>query len=98
MDSTERLATFVATRARQQLKAYLPEMDDRLLPNAVSYAAIHATHDILINIRNANRAIQPLFDEMSSEECINLTFNDIALKICSEDVLKRAVEIVKKNE
>ena len=95
MDNTERQATFVANRAKSVLSDTLLDVEDSLLPHIVSYTAIDITREILRHIHRANNAIQPLFGEMSSEECLNLTFNDIALKLCSDDVLKLAVELLR---
>ena len=90
---TQKIASNIAERTNSMMRAdKVSEVKDEVLLKLVGAGAIVEARTLWGYITSGNGAAQLLLGEA---DCINLTFDEIVLKVCSDDVLKLAIELVK---
>ena len=96
MENIEKLASHAAQPGKSMMNAgKISKVNDDVLPKLVTAGAVREALALFGDVSEGNEAIQLLFAESDSVKCIDLTFDDVARKVCSDDVLKRAVELLK---
>ena len=96
--NTEKIAEIIAQRVNSMLNAgKVSEIDDDNLLKVVIAGAVRQAITIQDDSKKYNDSIKLLSIDDDLEKCVNFSFNQIVQIVCSEEVLKLSVELVKKH-
>ena len=96
MYDTEALAIRVAQRTASMLRVQrISDVDDKIFVHLAITGAIRETINIFHDVNSASETIPILLGETVPETYANLTFSEIAEIVCSDDVLNRAIDLLK---
>ena len=96
MYNLEGIAKLVAKRAERDLsRSILLQVEDEYLPNIANFAAIQVTLNFLSRVTNAKDVILQLYGASGNTDAFTLNFDHIAEIVCSDEVLNRAVDLLK---
>ena len=95
--NTEKIADIVAQRVNSMLNAgKVSEIDDEILLKVVIAGSVRQALTMQDESKKYNDSAKLLSSDDDLEKCVNFSFNEIAQIVCSEEVLKLSVELVKK--
>ncbi len=90
------LAIRVADNAASMMRfSGVGDVQESLLMNLVTAGAMREAGYIYRDLRNANSAIRSLIGTSESNRPVTMTYSEIAEILCSDDVLDRAVVILR---
>ena len=96
MYDTEALAIRVAENTARMMRfSGIGDVQESLLMNLAITGAMREASYICRDLRNANHAIRYLVDTSESNRPASMTYSEIAEILCSDDVLDRAVVILR---
>ena len=95
MYNKENIAKQVADRAKRDLSSTLLDVGDEYLHNIANFAAIGVTLNFLHKVTNAKDVILLLYGATGNTDAFSLNFDNIAQVVCSDEVLNRAVDLLK---
>lgn len=94
--NTENIAAEVVRGLRQTTAwRHLSEVDDAALHKLCISCAVDHASNLFYQVSKGNNAYLHLFGDDSLEKCIDLTLNIAIQIVCSEEVIKRSIELVK---
>ena len=71
------------------------DVEDKLFTNLAIVGAMREASYIFRDLNSANSAIQSLVGRSEPDRNVSLTFSEIAEIVCSDDVLNRAIDLLK---
>lgn len=77
---------------------YLADVDNDILYKICAKWTVDWAYHLFGRINSGNEAVLQLFGNNDQGKCIDLTFNDITRIICSDEVIKQMVELLKVNQ
>ena len=96
MYDTEALAVRVAQRTASMLRDHrISNVGDKIFVNLAITGATQEALTIFQDVKSANETLPILFGEAVPGTYVNLTFNEIAEIVCSDDVLNRAIDLLR---
>ena len=96
MYDTEALAVRVAQRTASMLRNHrISNVGDKIFVNLAITGAIHEALTIFQDVNSASETLPILFGEAVPGTYVNLTFNEIAEIVRSDDVLNRAIDLLR---
>jgi len=96
MYDTEALATRVANRAASMMRMHrIFDVQEKVFTNLAITGAMREASYIFRDLDGARETIPLLIGETVSETCQNITFSEIVEILCSDNVLNRAIDILK---